>query len=67
MKRGSALLEVIQHPDNKLHYILVGDFLVLDWKWPKDFNLSPQDSKLVIVEWISWNVSRVKNVEVAAI
>lgn len=49
LKRGSASLEVVQHPDNKFHDIFVGDFLVLDWKWPEDFNLSPQNSKLVIV------------------
>lgn len=67
MKRGSALLEVVQHPDNEFHNIFIGNFLVLDWKWTEDFDLSPQNSKLVIVEWISWNVFRVKDVEVAAI
>lgn len=67
LERGSALLEILQHPDNKFHHILVGDFLVFDGERAKDFDLSTQNSEFVIIKRISWNISRVKNVEVTAV
>lgn len=67
LKRSSAPLEVVHHPDDKFHYIFVGDFLVLDRKRAEDFDLSPQNGKLIIIEWISWDVFGVKDVEVPAI
>lgn len=67
LERGSTVLEVFQHPDDKLHHILAGYFLVFDWERAKYFNLSSQNGKFVIVERISWNISRIKDVEITAV
>lgn len=67
LERGSTLLEVLQPPDDQLHYILTSYFLVFDWERTKYFHLSSQDSKFIIIERISVNISRVKNAEITAV
>lgn len=67
LKRGPTFLQILQHPENELHDILVGNFLVFDGERAEYLNLSPQDSELVVVDRIYRRIFGIKYIEVATV